>query len=366
VVPSKQLAALIFSLEDADSPFERMHQLALAWRSIRELSRQERLELARHAGFDGAEELVERLAARSGGLAPALLLEAIESARKADPSKLRALFAGLRDPARRGQVLADTLRAAGQAAAGEFGLEEIEEETEEASEQGVAVESDAEPAEAPTMEGTTVAEPELQDRPPGAASEAIRTPATAPAAEDRTPVVVPAAPAHEPGEERQEAVVPGPETEAAGPDLVPESVDTEVGARVAAVELRPVSKPVAATLEPMQLVQAAGAHHLVARLLRVRSQAPRDRTGAEVERVLAGFPTGWPQRRALCALIESGVVGSASLALDLVSGLGAERDRVWCLGLVMRTWSLTDAEFQRALALVASPSTRRRLLRLGG
>ncbi|MCG6964115.1 MAG: hypothetical protein LJE95_12695, partial [Acidobacteria bacterium] len=100
MVPSKQLAALIFSLEDADSPFERMHQLALAWRSIRELSRQERLELARHAGFDGAEELVERLAARSGGLAPAFLLEAIESARKADPSKLRALFAGLRDPAR--------------------------------------------------------------------------------------------------------------------------------------------------------------------------------------------------------------------------------------------------------------------------
>lgn len=366
MAPSKQLAALIFSLEDADSPFERMHRLALAWRSIRELSRQERVELARHAGFDGAEELLERLAARSGGLAPAVLLEAIDSARKADPSKLKALFAGLREPGKRGRMLADTLLAMGRAAAEELGLEETEEEGPEASDQERALTTESAPNEPAATEEEPALEPGPQYRPSAAVQEATEIPTVAREDEElpqRAADQPPAAQDEGPDDERDEAAGAGRGTSAAGPEIVPESAGAEGAAHEPRVEVGTVPEPGASTLEPGELEESAGADRLLARLLRLRSQAPMGGTGAELERLLAGFPRGWPRRRALSALIENGAVGSASLALDLVAELDAERDRAWCLGLVVRTWQLTDSESERALALVSSPSRRRRLLR---
>jgi len=389
VAPSKQLAALIFSLEEADSPFERMHQLGLAWRSIRELSRQERLELARHAGFDGAEELVERLAARSGGLAPAVLLEAIESARQADPSKLKALFAGLRDPARRGQVLADTLRAVGRAAAERLAGEDAEEgeggkaadarqpaesdanielpESESESESESEAEADVEAAAplAPEQAETLESLPEIPH--PATCAEPTEAPAATPASPEAPLVLL-----HRgPGVSHLEAAGEVPETVGAGDGgKVPRS-GAEAGAgkgeagRVdTTVDREEVSGSAVASDAAKRAGEIAGEPRLLARLLRLRQAAAGGLADPDLGQLLAGFPPGWPRRRALSALIEGGSVSSAALALDLVAELGLERDRGWCLALVLRTWDLSVAELDRALALVSSPARRRRLLGL--
>lgn len=374
MAPSDQLAALIFSLEAADSPFERMHQLALAWRSIRELSRQERLELARHAGFDGAEELVERLAARSGGLAPAVLLEAIESARKADPSKLKAVFAGLRDRSTRGQVLADTLRAVGRAAAGQVGLGETEQEEAGASEQTeptrTRTDADAEPSLPPVPRPIPDAEPEpgpSHQVPVSQADEVLV--AVAPEAEEASvlPGDQPSPPPDEgPELERIESVEPEPDVEVGPRGGGLAAVEIDAAPRDATPEARFVPEPVTSAIGAEEIVYASGGDRLLPRLMRLRREATTSWAGADLERLLAGFPDGWPRRRALSALIEGRVVDSAAHALDLVVGLAAERDRAWCLGLLLRTLDLTDPEMERALGLVSSPSRRRRLRRLAG
>jgi len=382
VAPSKQLAALIFSLEEADSPFERMHQLGLAWRSIRELSRQERLELARHAGFDGAEELVERLAARSGGLAPAVLLEAIESARQADPSKLKALFAGLRDPARRGQVLADTLRAVGRAATERLAGEDAEEgEGGKAADARQPAESDAN-IELPESESESESEADVEPAAPLAPEQAAtleslpEIPRQATCAEQTEgPAATSASPEaplvllhRGPGISHLEAASEVPETVGAGDGgKVPRS-KAEAGAgkgearRVGtAVDQAEVSGSAVASDAAKRAGEIAGEPRLLARLLRLRRTAAGGLADPDLGQLLAGFPPGWPRRRALSALIEGGSVCSAALALDLVAELGLERDRGWCLGLVLRTWDLSVAELDRALALVSSPARRRRL-----
>ena len=57
----RKLTALLHELQNARSPLAQARVLARAWRTVRELSPTDRRLLARHAGFDGAEEILEGL-----------------------------------------------------------------------------------------------------------------------------------------------------------------------------------------------------------------------------------------------------------------------------------------------------------------
>ena len=80
--------------------------LARSWRTLRELSPTDRRLLARHVGFDGAEEILEGLSRRKGGLAPAMLLRVLGNARRTDGSAVSELLAAFRDPQRRDEAIA--------------------------------------------------------------------------------------------------------------------------------------------------------------------------------------------------------------------------------------------------------------------
>ncbi len=74
----RKLNALLFELQTAQSPLAQAKILARSWRTLRELSPTDRRLLARHAGFDGAEQILEGLAKKRPGFAPATLLQMIE------------------------------------------------------------------------------------------------------------------------------------------------------------------------------------------------------------------------------------------------------------------------------------------------
>ena len=73
---------------------------------------------------------------------------------------------------------------------------------------------------------------------------------------------------------------------------------------------------------------------------------------------LAGFPDGWPRRRAIDALVERGVEGGLDALLALVETLGSPADRRWCARRAARTHGL-DREAERAwLARVGARNER--------
>jgi hypothetical protein len=83
-----------------------------------------------------------------------------------------------------------------------------------------------------------------------------------------------------------------------------------------------------------------------------------------LRQLMESFPDGWARRRAVCALLDAEIPAGVEDALELVSGLGRELDRSWCLGLLARRGELRGSVLTRALDLVASPHGRRRLTRI--
>jgi len=68
----------------------------------------------------------------------------------------------------------------------------------------------------------------------------------------------------------------------------------------------------------------------------------------------------------LCALLENGIPAETSDALELVSCLDRELDRGWCLGLLAHRGELRGPALARALDLVDSPYSKRRLTAIAG
>jgi len=82
--------------------------------------------------------------------------------------------------------------------------------------------------------------------------------------------------------------------------------------------------------------------------------------------LIDAFPDGWARRRAVCALLEAGIPADTRDAMELVSCLGRESDRRWCLGLLARKGDLRGALLRQALDLVDSEFSKRRLRAIAG
>ena len=78
------------------------------------------------------------------------------------------------------------------------------------------------------------------------------------------------------------------------------------------------------------------------------------------------FADGWARRRAICALLEAAIPPDPNQAIELIERLGRESDRRWCLGILARSGKLRGAALTRALDLVDSAFSKKRLQILAG
>lgn len=347
----RKLNAVLFELQTAQTPLARAKVLARSWRTLRELSPTDRRLLARQAGFDGAEELLEGLAKRKGGWGPAMLLDVLGNARSADASTVSEIVRGLRTPGLR----KDALRRGA-----EFATELLAEPEEIQSAGG----------EEPTDEGAVGEGPAAETEPTPLENFAAPVPIVV-AGED---VEIGEAPALEPSSREEEKTEPASLPEPAKPpavdwsrwDLASASVPFEMAAGAT-----PASVLSAAGLLPRgPIAQAPGGRppSTLSLLVELRRELSHLRgTGLDrLREVVAELPQGWARRRAVAGMLEEGVPATTRDALDLIADLERELDRAWCLGILGRRGGLDGPDLESALELLSSPSARRRVRRAAG
>jgi hypothetical protein len=360
----RQLNALLFELQTANSPIAQAKILARAWRTVRELSPTDRKLLARHAGFDGAEDILEGLARKSGGVAPAMLLQMLSNARGTDGSVLRNIMSALRDPSRRDEALSQSLDLAADLMRDSEPLKDIEEAPDE-------LELDQTVADASADETSNV--PPVSDEEDEVAPDETEVPTDG-------GTDVPADSVPEPPPEP----LPSPPVPTADPkpDSIPETAtpppvavdwsrwDSSRVAPRPAPTPRPVER--GATTIPSTTgvddeatsAAVAGEQPILDRFRALHGAIPNLAGSSMValSELIESFPSGWARRRALSALIEAGIPNRADDAVTLVESLlDRELDRRWCLGMLACRGDLRGATLDRAVELLSSPSARRRL-----
>lgn len=358
----RQLTALLHELQHARSPLAQARVLARGWRTVRDLSPTDRRLLARHAGFEGAEDLLEGLGQRKGGLAPAMLLRVLANARGTDGSSVSELLAAVRDPQRRDEAVSMGAELASDLLA-EPEVEEGPEEIDEAIEELQAVEESI--IESPEE---ALAALNALEQSPDAEIQETSAPEPVPASTPEADLTRGAEP--EPIPPKEDKPHPPPP-----PPVVDWSrwQDTTASRRPAASPretLRSlVSDPGARRFEARVVIGALGAEQSVFSQLRILRREISDFKGSSIDilqELIENFRDGWARRRALCALLESGTPSETSDALELVALLGGQVDRRWCLGILARKGDLRGTMLKRACDLVESEYFCRRLVGIGG
>lgn len=373
----RQLNALLFELQTAQSPLAQAKILARSWRTLRELSPTDRRLLARHAGFDGAEQILEGLATRKSGFAPALLLQMLNKARATDGATVAGILAGLRDPLHREEAVArgaDLISEVLHDGIADERPQEIvdaldelhsvkkvvQETPEEALAALNAIQSEAlrpDPPPPPVLKKR-----EAANESPAANHRDDSPPLTEPGPVARVvPPKVKPQPKQQPARKAPSRVAPSEGWSRVGEttrrDLAPAGVQTE--SREPALEA-----PGPSRFDAGAVFAALGGESSAFSRLRVLGreiQAFRGSSLGTIREVLENFPDGWVRRRALVALITAGVPPDGGQALQLIAGLELEVDRLWCLGALAQRGGLEGPVLESALNLLSSPSGRRRL-----
>ena len=350
----QKLTALLHELQHARSPLAQARVLARGWRTVRDLSPTDRRLLARHAGFEGAEEILEGLSLGKGGMAPAMLLRVLANARGTDGSTVSELLAAFRDPQRReeavtlGAELASDLLAEPEA-------EETPTEIEEAIEELQAVEQPIIETPEEALAALNALDPENDDT-----IEPVLEPET------------------EMAEDPEPARQPEPELRPPPPPPPPvvdwsrweEGAESRRPAPVPRDVMRPsISDASSRRFEAKAVMGAMGAEQSVLSQLRVLRRELSGISGSSIDtlrELIEALPDGWARRRALCALLDAGIPATTQGALELVLCLGRELDRRWCLSFLARRGDLRGALLDRALGLVDSDFSKTRLTAISG
>jgi hypothetical protein len=303
-----------------------------------------------------------------------MLLRVLANARSTDDSAVSELLASFREPHRRGEAISrgaefaadllaepelESVRAEVDSAREELLVAEeaIVHETEEA----LAAVEDLESRDGDGEEALPEPEPEIEEEPDGEAVAGAETepesvtgtepeeePEPEPLAEP-PPAPVPLPPP-KPGvdwsgwQNSREGLRPAPHPRPSGPPSVPE-----------AGSQRPDPRTIVGVIATETSVLSQ------LRQLRSELSAFEGSSMGTLSELVEVFPDGWARRRALCALLDEGVVSKIDEVLGLVSKLGRESDRRWCLGILARLGELGGSDLERALDLVTSPSSQRRL-----
>ena len=324
--PPATLPELVDQLGRTHSPFERLKVLGRAWKLLRNMTPEQRMLVAARLGLDHADDVVEAIAKRSGQQASPTLISMIEKAQVKGTPHLPELIADLRDPKRR----IERLRQGAVAVA-----------------EGALSGRAATPAQlAPTP-------PKPQPVPPPVPPR--REEAAPPVSNPAVPAVIP-----EPAPPPPPAPAPNPKLEAPAPPPPPAPAVT--------IAPPPRPEPVRASTGGSLAAQLAAVPALMTRFLLLRRQA-EEASGAsatDLIPVLESFPDGWARRRALLELLRAGFPVSFRDALALIETLGADRDRLWCLGALADSRKVEEGDREALLAAASSPTARRRLDRRMG
>jgi hypothetical protein len=338
--PNRVVLDLLLQIKEAKSPLARVRVVARAWRAVRSLTPKQRYEVAAQLGLDGADDLIEAIAAHQGTTPPAELMKAVNEVQQMDPATLKSIASRVRDPQQRGGVLKEGLQAIEAALAGP----PAKPAPAPPRAAPAALPVTAKPATSwPLREAPPAARP--SPPPPPSAPAPVLAPAPVPAPAPATPpapvpVAAPAAPAPAPVRPPEPAPPPRPSIPSAP-----------------APPARPALAEHLAAL-PALIVRF---RHLRRHLDQVRGLSSADLRG-----VLEVFPDGWARRRALSELIGAGVPARTADVLSLVDALQSPGDRAWCLGALADSRTLSSDERSALLQAAATPAGRRRLeLRLG-
>jgi hypothetical protein len=375
----RQLNALLFELQTAQSPLAQAKILARSWRTVRELSPTDRRLLARQAGFDGAEQILEGLATKKAGLAPARLLQVLNTARGTDGAEVSQLLAAIRDPSRRDEAIsrgADLVSELLSSPEDAANSQEIDADRDD--DELVAADADGTPEEAPAAFNALHVESAQREVPPPKPDRGVA--ADSPASPSRREVPPPPVPQRPAAPAATQTVKPRPKlrparkaasraTPSAGWDSldVPprrDRPDTGTGSGEPSMDA-----PASPRFDARAVFAALGASSSSFSRLRALDREIKGFGGSSLEtlrEVLDTFPDGWVRRRALAALISEGIPTDPQQALELIGGLEREIDRRWCLGALARRGDLKGAVLERSLGLVASPAWQRRLQTMAG
>jgi hypothetical protein len=355
----RQLTALLHELQHARSPLAQAKVLARGWRTVRDLSPTDRRLLARHAGFDGAEDIIEGLSQRKGGLAPAMLLRVLANARGTDGSTVSELLAAFRDPQRRDEAISLGTELASDLLA--------EPESDDGPEEIVEAIEELQAVEESIIETPEEALAALNAHEPDPEAEIEQTFASELASVSKI---------DDDQEAEPEPLAPDdPEPAPPSPPIVDWSrwQEASAGHRSAPTPrdlIRPsVADAGAKRFKTRLVLGTVGVEHSVLSQLTMLRRELAGLKGSSVDtlRGLIGtFPDGWSRRRALCALLEAGIPAKPQEALELVSCLEREFDRRWCLGILARKGNLRGTMLDRALDLVDSNYSKRRLTGIAG
>ncbi len=331
----EQLSAMVFELKGAGSPVAKAKALARAWRFVRRLDPGDRKVLAREAGFDGAEDLLETLATKKGGIAPAMLLQLLGGLKGRNEEHLGAVIGALEDPQRREAML-----LGGVDALAESLLPEAPEPEDDVESEEIPILVQDAVSEAPAIsedflesDAGTPSEPEPQRAEPTTGIQ-VKT-----VTEDPTPI-----------------------------ELFSEEPKVELPTQVTEVPISGTEIPVTADSwpDPEDLLGILESERsLVARLLTLRDaiEELQNWSQEDLRRLVGVFPEGWPQRRAVGALLDGGIPEKTADALELIEILERPVDRRWSLGLLLDRRGLQPPDAERALEIVESSALHRRIVR---
>ena len=357
---SRKLNTLLFELQTAPSPLQRARILVRGWRTLRELSPTDRRLLANHAGFDGAEEILEGLAKRRGGLAPAMLLRVLANARSTDGAVVGELLSAVRDPLQRDEAVTRGIELAADLLADPEDVgEDDHEEAGEALGDLAAVESGTEESPEEALADLSALEENIGD-------EDVEDRDIEPVPEPEPEIQTAPEPDPPPPSEPKSEIKPSP---------VAHTIVDWSRWQTASPTHRPAPTPHAETsppadysgsgrLDEQAVLGALGAGSSVLSRLLVLRRGLSGYAGSSIDtlrELVEGFEDGWARRRALAAFLEAGIPENVSDAIELVATLKSELDKRWCLGILARRGDLEGSQLNRALDLVSSPSARRRL-----
>ena len=356
---SDELLWMLHQMRSTAGPIDRLKLLARGWRTVRDLSQDDRRQLARELGFDGAEELIEQLA-HHGGMSPSNLLSILHRAEQADPAAALDSVRGLLDPGRRGAAAGELLDAMSDVLA-EEGDELAEQVTADQSTEGSSA---VEPPSTSEADASAESEPTPVDEPASGGGPslppAVEPPATSVRDDLRSGI---ARPRLRPSPPRRQPV--GPDTRA-------------VRVAPAAVLAGDRAEPQPERAEPMAgqpperpgdlVAELASEASLVRRLRRLAAATERleGAGGQQLAAVLDCFPAGWARRRSLQRLLEAGIPESLADAVELLGMLERPSERLWAITTLAATRPLDGDELETLIAAVQSPALRQRLARRFG
>jgi hypothetical protein len=364
----RQLNALLFELQSASSPLEQAKAIARAWRTVRDLAPADRRLLARHAGFDGAEQLLEGLASRRGGSVPSRLLELLGELRQRDGNDVADLVSSLSrsgehaesaedENAKRPPPVNEELADLGTDVAGS--ASSVVSSRVDAPGGGSGDETVA------ALDALRKAGGDESTDEPGEAGRTCKVnpgggPVENDGGDDATAVLV-----------RGPAATGDSPLPAAIPALLQEWRTLTEAPEIARADQK--SLPGAGRAPNQQLAGVtAGADDGVGagvpvlerfRWLKRRLDTDSAASAANRLQMVHAFADGWQRRRAVVAVLESGAVRSSSEGLDLIAALGRELDRRWCLRVLLEMTDVRGAEAERASQLVPERAGGRLLRR---